>query len=70
MTDNGQPSGKSWHYRFSRPGDVEIETGDFGGDDAAESRARELSTTLVVPVVVERHGVVDWQYVTEVDERP
>ena len=32
--------------------------------------ARELSKSQVVPVIIERHDHVDWEYVTEADERP
>jgi hypothetical protein len=70
MTDTGPSSGKTWLYRFSRPGGVEIETGQLSSDEAAEARARELSKAQVVPVTIERHNHVDWEYITEADERP
>ncbi len=57
-------------YRFSRPGGVEIETRRLSDDEAAEAVARELSRAQEVPVVIERFGHVDWEYVTEADERP
>lgn len=69
MTDIGPSSGKTSLYRFAQPGDVEIETREFGDDDAAEEHARELSTSRQVPVIIERRGHVDWEYLTEADER-
>lgn len=66
----GPSSAKTWQYRFSRPGHLEIETRDLGGDDAAEACARQISTAQETPVIIERHDHVDWEYVTEVDERP
>ena len=70
MTDTSPSSGKTWRYRFARPGDIEIETGEFDGDPDAESYARELSKAQATPVIIERHNMVDWEYVTEVDKRP
>ncbi len=70
MPDTPPPSGTTWRYRFTRPGGDELESGAFPDDEAAISRARELSTSNGEPIVVERHGVVDWHYVDEVDERP
>ncbi|HEX3539880.1 MAG TPA: hypothetical protein VHT75_05490 [Acidimicrobiales bacterium] len=68
MTDAS--SGRTWHYRFSQPDGTNIETHEFSGDDRAEAHARELSTSLGVPVKVFRlHGTVDWEYLTEADER-
>ena len=70
MTDATSDTGKTWRYRFvQRPGDSEIETGDFSGDDAADDHARELSKSLQSPVVVERWHGISWEYVTEADER-
>jgi hypothetical protein len=72
MTD-AEPSLEAlWRYQFSLPDETVLETGEFSGDDAAEARARELSTSKVSAVVVKRHSAhVDaWVYVTEVDERP
>ena len=68
----GPSSGKLWRYQLSQPDGTVVETGEFNGDEAAEARARELSKTNEVPIVVDRHsGHVDaWEYVTEVDERP
>jgi hypothetical protein len=69
---NAEPShGALWRYRFSQPGEIVVETGEFTSDDAAEARARELSTSTASPIVVKRHSAhVDaWVYVTEVDER-
>ncbi|MGH9129857.1 MAG: hypothetical protein ACRDY2_13090 [Acidimicrobiales bacterium] len=70
MTATGAPSGKTWLYCFSRADDVEVETCHLSGDDDAEAHARELSKAQEVPIVVKRHDMVDWEYVTEVDERP
>jgi hypothetical protein len=69
---NAEPSqGTLWRYQFSQPGEIVVETGEFNDDDAAEARARELSTSKASPIVVKRHSAhVDaWVYVTEVDER-
>ena len=63
-------SGSTWRYHFVNPGGDEVETGEFTGDEAAMARARELSTTMVEPIVVERYGLVAWHYVDEADERP
>ena len=70
MTDTGPNSGKPSIYRFSRPGGAEIERRELNDDESAEMIARELSRAQVVPVVIERFGHVDWEYVTESDERP
>lgn len=69
MTDTEPSSGRTWLYRFSRADDVEIETRHFDGDESAESYARELSKAQDTPVTLKRHNHVDWEYVTEVDER-
>ncbi len=70
MTDTKPASGRTWLYRFSRPGDIEIETGELNDDHTAEVHARELSKSQGTPVIIQRHDHVDWEYVTEVDERP
>ncbi len=72
MSDADTSSGKLWSYRFSKPGGSVIGTGEFNGDDTAETRARELSKSNAAPIVIHRHsGHIDaWEYVTEVDERP
>jgi hypothetical protein len=72
MTDGEPAKGKLWNYRFSQPDETVIETGEFEGDDRAEARARELSTSNATPVIVQRHSahVDGWEYITEVDERP
>jgi hypothetical protein len=70
MSDDPSPSGKTWRYHFTRKGGDEVETGEFTSDEAAIARARELSTSMVEPIVLERYGVVSWHYVDEVDERP
>jgi hypothetical protein len=69
MSTTGPDSGKTWLYRFSRPGGIEIETHALSSDDRAEEIARELSRAQETPVVIERHDHVDWEYVTEADER-
>jgi hypothetical protein len=69
MTETGPAAAKTWRYRFSRPDGEEIEVGEFTGDEAAETRARTLSKAQDSPVVIGRHDHVDWEYVTEVDER-
>ena len=69
MSDQGTSSAKQWHYQFAQPGGVEIETGEYAGDDAAEARGRELSGSMQSPVIISRRGFADWEYVTEVDER-
>jgi hypothetical protein len=70
MTDSGSSSPGAQRYRFTRPGGIEIETNEMVSDDAAEVRARDLSKGQETPVIIERHDHVDWEYVTEVDERP
>jgi len=70
MPDNQSSSGGTWRYHFTRPGGDEVEAGEFTGDEAAIARARELSTSMLEPLVVERYGLVSWHYVDEVDERP
>jgi hypothetical protein len=71
MSDNGPSSRRTWRYQFAESDGTEIETAEFTGDEAAESRAREVSKSRNDPVVVRRHsGHVDaWEYVIEVDER-
>ncbi|MGH9106166.1 MAG: hypothetical protein ACRDZX_10080 [Acidimicrobiales bacterium] len=66
MSDTTPPKGL---YRFSQPGEVEIETCQLDGDEAAEDHARELSKARQCPVVIERRDHVDWEYLTEADER-
>ncbi len=68
MTDAQPQQGRTWRYRFSRPGDIEIELSELDGDDAADSHARELSKSLQSPVVVQRWHGVSWEYVIEADE--
>jgi hypothetical protein len=69
MSDLG-PQAKPARYRFSRPDQTEIEIRELDNDEVAEMIARELSRAQEVPVVIERYGHVDWEYVTEADERP
>ncbi len=38
-------------------------------NDSAEQYARELSKARQDPVVIQYHDLVDWVYVTEVDQR-
>jgi hypothetical protein len=68
MTEPPPPTSKTWRYRFVRPGGEEVGSGEFTGDEAAIVQAREVSTSVAGPVVVERFGLVDWHYVDEVDE--
>ncbi len=70
MNDTGPSSSITRRYRFSRPGEVEIEVREFDAVDDAEAYARELSKGQGSPVIIEHHDHVDWEYVTEVDERP
>jgi hypothetical protein len=72
MTDADRPTPTTWRYQFSQPGGDELEVGEFDGDQAAEARGRQLSTSKATPVIVKRHAghVEAWDYVTEVDERP
>jgi hypothetical protein len=70
MPGNQPSSQPTWRYHFMRKGGDEVEVGEFLSDDAAIARARELSTSMVEPIIVERYGVVSWHYVDEVDERP
>jgi hypothetical protein len=69
MNTTGPSSANTSRYRFSRPGGVEIETRELSDDEAAEAVAREISQAQQVPVVIERYGHVDWEYITEADER-
>jgi hypothetical protein len=70
MSENQLPSDKTWNYRFTRKGGDVLESAEFTNDEAAIARARERSTSMGEPVIVERYGVVSWHYVDEVDERP
>jgi hypothetical protein len=70
MSHTGPDGQKTWLYRFSRPGGVEIETRELASDESAEEVGRELSRAQEAPVVIERHDHVDWEYLTEADERP
>jgi hypothetical protein len=69
MTDTGPHSPKTSLYRFCRSDGTEIETRELDNDDVAEMVARDISKAQDVPVVIERYGHVDWEYVTEADER-
>lgn len=70
MSTTGPSSGTKSTYRFSQPGGPEIESGEFANDDEAEAHARGLPIAVESPVLIERRGHVDWEYVNEVDERP
>lgn len=70
MTNTGPSSGRTSLYRFSKPGGVEVETCELDDDETAEEHARELSKAQQAPIIIERHLHVDWEYVTEADERP
>jgi hypothetical protein len=69
MTDREQSSGRTWRYRFSLPGGEEIEVREFDSNESAEQYARELSKARQEPVTIQYHDLVDWVYVTEVDQR-
>jgi len=69
MTDTKPPSGRTWRYRFSLPGGEEIEILELNSNDAAEEHAREQSKARQSPVTIQYHDLVDWVYVTEVDQR-
>lgn len=71
MTGSQPSSARVWNYLFSQPDGVELQTGEFNGDDTAEARGRELSKSKGCPVIIRRYSkpVDDWEYVTEVDER-
>ncbi|GEM_PF-2556543 len=66
------PPARMWRYRFTQPDGSEVETSEFSDDASADARARELSKSQAEVIVVHRHSahVDDWEYVTEVDERP
>jgi hypothetical protein len=69
MADVRSPTGGSSLYRFVQPDGAEIEQGPFPDDEAAEVHARELSKARQTPITIERRDHVDWEYVTEADER-
>jgi len=69
MTQSGPPSDRASLYRFTRPDGTEVEERELADDDAAEDYARQLSKAQQIPVTIERHNHVDWEYVTEADER-
>lgn len=69
MTYSESAVGRTWRYRFSRPDEVEIEVREFDGDESAETHAQDLSKTQSTPIKIWRHNSVDWEYLTEVDER-
>jgi hypothetical protein len=69
MTDKEPSSGRTWRYRFSLTDGEEIEIREFNSNEAAEDYARELSKARQTPVTIQYHDLVDWTYVTEVDQR-
>jgi hypothetical protein len=71
MAEHGTNAARNRSYRFTEPGEVEIDVAEFADDEAAEAYGRALSESREVPVVIHKLiGAVDWEYVTEVDERP
>ncbi len=56
-------------YRFLQPDETEVEQRQLLDDDAAEDYARGLSKARQTPITIERRDHVDWEYVTEADER-
>lgn len=70
MSTTGPAPARTWRYRFAGPGDAELEIAELASDGEAEAHARELSKREEAPVRVQRHDLVAWEYVTEVDERP
>lgn len=72
MADLEPAAGGTALYRFLQPDGTELEQRQFpgdGGDEGAEDYARELSKAKQAPVTVQRRDDVDWEYVTEADER-
>ena len=71
MTDAEPSPSRLWRYRFLQPDGTEVESGEFNSDEAAVSKARDLSKSNAAAIVIQRHsGHIDsWEYVTEVDER-
>jgi hypothetical protein len=69
MTNAGSSSGRTWRYRFSLPDGEEIDILELDSNESAEDHAREVSKARQAPVVVQYHDLVDWVYVTEVDQR-
>jgi len=69
MTTRDPTLGSASLYRFLLPGEIELEIRELSGDEAAATYARELSTARQEPVIIKRRDHVDWEYVTEVDER-
>ena len=69
MADLQSPAAGTSLYRFLQPEGTEVEQQQFTDDDAAEEHASDLSKARQTPITVERHDHVDWEYVTEADER-
>ena len=70
MTGPDPYQGGTALYRFLQPDGTETEQRQLPGDEAAEDCARELSKEHQAPITVQRRDDVDWEYVTEADERP
>lgn len=69
MAATGPSPGRTSLYRFIEPDETEVEQLQFADDDAAEDHARELSKARQTPITIQRRDDVDWEYVTEADER-
>lgn len=69
MADPGSSSGHTPLYRFLQPDGTEVEQRELPDDDAADDYAVELSKARQTPITVQRRDYVDWEYVTEADER-
>jgi hypothetical protein len=70
MVASGPPSRRIRRYRLSNHDQGEIEIIEAQDDEAAEAHARSVSKARKMPVIIDRQTIVDWDYVTEVDERP
>lgn len=69
MTGVGPLGAGTALYRFLQPDGTETDQQQFPGDEAAEDYARQLSKAKQAPITVERRDDVDWEYLTEADER-
>jgi hypothetical protein len=69
MTNTDPSSGRTWRFRFSLPGGEEIEIRELNSNNAAEEYARGISKVRQAVVTIKYHDLVDWVYVTEVDQR-
>ncbi len=66
---HSDPADRYFTYRFTKRGSSETEERAFRNDTEAERYARDLSKSTQAPVLIERRDHVDWEYVTEADER-